>query len=287
MPYSDYQLQLLNRMGVDVWVTRKPPIQDNERDQIVATHTAETGIEVGGQPTTDTGTNLSGESASNSLYEGMQDNSLVEDSRNTTAERTAVVDILPSLDQLRVHVTNCQRCELHATRTNVVFGDGDPNADWMFVGEAPGQQEDLQGSPFVGRAGKLLDLMILALGIQREDVYVANVLKCRPPNNRDPLSSEVEQCENYLKQQLALVQPKVIVALGRISAQALLKTTKPLGKIRGSKYYYGEQQIPLIATYHPAYLLRSPDQKSKAWDDLWFARELVESASSMTDTVNI
>lgn len=175
-------------------------------------------------------------------------------------------------------VSACRRCELHRTRTHTVFGCGNARADWLFVGEAPGRHEDLQGEPFVGRAGKLLDMMIAALGMRREQVFIANVLKCRPPNNRDPLPGEIEQCEPYLHRQLALIQPKVIVALGRISAQALLRTGDALSKLRGTTHRYGPDHIPLVVTYHPAYLLRSPEQKAKAWDDLWRAREIVHAA---------
>ena len=147
----------------------------------------------------------------------------------------------------------------------------------MFVGEAPGRDEDAQGEPFVGRAGKLLDMMIAALGMKRDTVFVANVLKCRPPDNRDPLPGEIEMCEAYLHRQLALIQPKVIVALGRVSAQALLKTGDALGTLRGAAHRYGPAGIPLVVTYHPAYLLRSPEQKSKAWDDLWLAKGIAEA----------
>ena len=180
-----------------------------------------------------------------------------------------------SLTPIEREVSACQKCELHQSRTNTVFGCGNPDADWLFVGEAPGQHEDLQGQPFVGRAGQLLDQMIAALGMEREQVFIANVLKCRPPNNRDPLPAEIEQCEPYLHRQLAQIRPKVIVALGRISAQALLKTGEPLGKLRGRVYQYGPDNIPLVATYHPAYLLRSPEQKARAWEDLWQAKGIV------------
>ena len=182
-----------------------------------------------------------------------------------------------SLAPIEREVSACRKCELHHSRTHTVFGCGNPDADWLFVGEAPGQHEDLQGQPFVGRAGKLLDMMIAALGMEREQVFIANVLKCRPPGNRDPQPQEIEQCEPYLHRQLARIRPKVIVALGRISAQALLKTDEPLGKLRGRVHQYGADNIPLVATYHPAYLLRSPEQKAKAWEDLWRARAIAEA----------
>ena len=182
-----------------------------------------------------------------------------------------------SLARVAAEVAACEQCELHRARNNTVPGGGNPRADWLFVGEAPGRDEDAQGEPFVGRAGKLLDMMIAALGMKRDTVFVANVLKCRPPDNRDPLPGEIEMCEAYLHRQLALIQPKVIVALGRVSAQALLKTGDALGTLRGAAHRYGPAGIPLVVTYHPAYLLRSPEQKSKAWDDLWLAKGIAEA----------
>lgn len=197
------------------------------------------------------------------------------------------VDAADTLARVAEAVSKCQRCDLHQTRTNTVPGCGNARADYLFVGEAPGRDEDLQGEPFVGRAGKLLDSMIAALGLQRADVFIANVLKCRPPDNRDPLPGEVEQCEAYLHRQLALIQPKVIVALGRVSAQALLKTDTAIGKLRGAAHHYGPANIPLVVTYHPAYLLRSPEQKGKSWDDLWLAKGIVEAGNAGGDSLNL
>lgn len=176
---------------------------------------------------------------------------------------------------LETLVRGCERCALHATRTNTVFGVGNPAADWMFVGEAPGAEEDRQGIPFVGRAGQLLTAMLFALGMERDDVYIANVLKCRPPDNRDPMGEEVTQCEPYLHRQVQLVNPQIIVALGRFGAQSLLKTKRPIGKLRGQQFTYQDTGIPLVVTYHPAYLLRSPLEKRKAWDDLLFAKKII------------
>lgn len=179
-------------------------------------------------------------------------------------------------DRLEQTVTACVACGLQQTRTQTVFGVGNSSARWVFVGEAPGAEEDRLGEPFVGRAGQLLDAMLAALGLKREDVYIANVLKCRPPKNRDPRPQEVERCEPFLIRQLELINPSIIVALGRHAAHSLLKTDLALGKLRGRKHdYHG---TPLIATYHPAYLLRSPQEKRKAWDDLKMAKSLVESA---------
>ncbi len=176
---------------------------------------------------------------------------------------------------LQEDVRHCTRCELHRTRTQSVFGTGDERADWMFVGEAPGAEEDRQGLPFVGRAGQLLTAMLAAIGLRREDVYIANVLKCRPPKNRDPLGHEVQKCEPYLHRQVMHVRPEIIVALGRFAAQSLLKTTRPIGKLRGECFVYQDTGIPLVVTFHPAYLLRNPLDKGKAWADLCRAKRMV------------
>ena len=178
--------------------------------------------------------------------------------------------------QLKGAVSQCIACELHETRTNTVFGVGNEQAEWMVVGEAPGADEDRQGEPFVGKAGQLLNNMLLAVGLKREQVYIANILKCRPPNNRDPRPEEVIRCEPFLKRQVELVNPKIILAVGRIAAHNLLKTDTSLSRLRGKVYYYGEFETPLIVTYHPAYLLRSPLDKRKAWQDLLLAKSLVE-----------
>lgn len=177
-----------------------------------------------------------------------------------------------SIDGIAAEISSCERCSLHQTRNHTVPGVGHGRADWVFVGEAPGHNEDQQGLPFVGRAGHLLDAMLAALGMDREQVFIANVIKCRPPGNRDPLPEEVAECEPYLHRQLDILKPRIIVALGRISAQALLKTSSPLGRLRGQVHRYGD--IPMVVTYHPAYLLRSPGQKAKAWEDLLLARSV-------------
>ena len=178
-------------------------------------------------------------------------------------------------DALRAAVSSCTRCELHATRTQTVFGVGDPHARWMFIGEAPGAEEDRQGEPFVGRAGQLLTSMLKALGLRREEVFIANVLKCRPPGNRDPKPEEARSCRGYLERQIELVSPRLIVAVGRIAAQNLLATDSALARLRGRVHALGELRWPLIVTYHPAYLLRSPGEKRKAWQDLLFARQVL------------
>ncbi|MBI5041886.1 MAG: uracil-DNA glycosylase [Gammaproteobacteria bacterium] len=174
-------------------------------------------------------------------------------------------------DTLQRQVASCTRCDLHRTRTQTVFGVGNRTADWLVIGEAPGAEEDKRGEPFVGRAGQLLDAMLAAINLDRRRAYIANILKCRPPNNRDPQAHEVACCEPYLQQQIALIQPRLILAVGRIAAQNLLKTDAPLARLRGRVHRYGERQTPLIVTYHPAYLLRTPGDKRKAWDDLQLA----------------
>lgn len=176
-----------------------------------------------------------------------------------------------SLDELRKVVAACTLCELHRTRTQTVFGAGHPDADWLIIGEAPGFDEDRKGEPFVGRAGQLLTKMLLAIGLAREEVFIANILKCRPPDNRDPQQQEIMHCRPYLRRQIELIRPKIILAMGRVAAQALLDTDTAIGRLRGIKHWYEDTQIPVVATYHPAYLLRSPQQKRKAWDDLKFA----------------
>ncbi|OOG23825.1 uracil-DNA glycosylase [Thioalkalivibrio denitrificans] len=192
------------------------------------------------------------------------------------AGRSTADDIaLPDWDELAARVAACTRCaELAASRTQTVFGVGDREAEWLFVGEAPGAEEDRRGEPFVGRAGKLLDSMLFALGLKRgQGVYIANILKCRPPGNRDPRPEESQACRGYLDRQIDLIRPRVIVALGRIAAQNLLETGEPLARLRGKALNY--RDIPLVVTYHPAYLLRQPADKRKAWEDLCLARRVM------------
>jgi uracil-DNA glycosylase len=179
-----------------------------------------------------------------------------------------------SLEQLHDAVCGCLRCPLGKTRTHFVFGMGNPNADIMFIGEAPGGEEDAQGLPFVGRAGKLLTRMIEAMKLNRSDVYIGNILKCRPPENRDPLQLEIDTCEPILIRQIEIIHPKIICALGRISGQTLLRTKAALGALRGKVHNY--QGIKLIVTYHPAALLRNPHWKPQTWEDLKFLRRLYD-----------
>lgn len=179
-------------------------------------------------------------------------------------------------DTLADAVADCTACKLSATRTQGVLGSGDRNADWLIVGEAPGAEEDAQGEPFVGPAGKLLDAMLASIGLARGDnVYLTNVLKSHPPGNRDPEPDEVAACRPYLLAQIELIQPKLIVALGRLAAQSLLDTDEAIGSLRGRAHSF--QGVPLVATYHPAYLLRKPTEKTRAWEDLCLARRIYSS----------
>ncbi|MEA3640325.1 MAG: uracil-DNA glycosylase [Lamprobacter sp.] len=175
-------------------------------------------------------------------------------------------------DALDANVTECRRCKLCETRTKTVFGTGNRQAELLFIGEGPGQDEDRQGEPFVGRAGQLLNKMLAAVGLKREQVYIANIVKCRPPGNRNPEPDEASACRPYLERQIALIQPKLIVSLGAVSANNLLGNTEAVGRLRGKPHQYqpsqGTAPIPLIVTYHPSYYLRSPAEKAKGWQDL-------------------
>ncbi len=179
-----------------------------------------------------------------------------------------------SLESIRADLGECTRCKLHRLgRRQIVFGAGNPSADLMFVGEAPGHDEDIQGVPFVGRAGQLLTKIIEAIDLRREDVYIANVIKCRPPENRNPEPDEVASCEPFMLRQVESIRPKVIVALGTFAAQALLRTNDPISRLRGRVFHYGTAR--LIPTFHPAYLLRSPERKREVWDDMKLVRSLL------------
>lgn len=238
-----HQLQYLKEMGVDVWVDR----------QTAALNIPE---EISAAPVSE---------------------SSVSEPANTSVKPAQISP--ESLATLKQEVSTCEKCELHQSRTQTVFGVGNPEADWLIIGEAPGADEDRLGEPFVGRAGQLLNSMLLAMGLKREQVFIANILKCRPPNNRDPKPEEVVACESYLRQQINLIKPKIILAVGRIAAQNLLKVDTPIGKMRGNQYQYPDSELPVIVTYHPAYLLRSPGEKHKVWEDLEIAMRLYKELS--------
>jgi uracil-DNA glycosylase family 4 len=198
-----------------------------------------------------------------------------ESSPSMAVAASGDTDPAKTLIAIREDIGDCTRCKLHKQgRTQVVFGVGNPNADLMFVGEAPGGDEDIQGIPFVGRAGQLLTKIIEAIDLRREDVYIANVIKCRPPGNRNPEPDEVETCEPFLFRQIDAIAPKVIVALGTFAAKALLKTTDPISRLRGRVYDY--RGAKLIPTFHPAFLLRSPERKRDVWDDMKKVRALLQ-----------
>lgn len=201
--------------------------------------------------------------------------------RYPTATEHAAENPTPAWETLRQQVAACTACNLHQSRTQTVFGTGNPQAKLMIIGEAPGFNEDQQGEPFVGRAGQLLTAMLKSMGFERDDVFIANVLKCRPPENRDPTASEVQTCTPFLDQQIALVQPKLLLAVGRVAAHYLLKTKTALEGLRSTIHQYGPEQTPLIVTYHPAYLLRSPSDKKKAFIDLQFTLRTLKNISDV------
>lgn len=226
----------LEALGIDLWVPRAAPAEAPEtatRDSITRDTVAPSTTDAGSVDATD----------SDAIWSGLQ-----------------------------AQVAGCTRCGLCQTRTQTVFGVGERQSQLLVIGEAPGQDEDAQGEPFVGRAGQLLNSMLRAMGYPRETVYIANVIKCRPPGNRDPTPAEVASCLPYLNRQIELIAPKMILVVGRIAAQNLLATEVPVGRLRGQVHRYGARGTPLIVTYHPAYLLRSPGEKRKVWADLKFAR---------------
>ena len=252
--------QYLRAMGIDVWQLRK-------RETDVEPVNVEGHIALAPAEESKTNPEIGYEIDSVSAYATVDQELVV---------KPAVQNKPETLDALKRLVSECRKCNLCETRTQTVFGVGNPNADWMLVGEAPGAEEDRQGYPFVGRAGQLLDKMLQAISLKRDDVYIANVLKCRPPKNRDPMGEEVRQCEPYLLQQIEFVQPKIILALGKFSAQSLMRSNESIGQLRGSKTEYADTRIPLMATYHPAYLLRNPIDKRKSWQDLLLAKSIFE-----------
>ena len=258
----------LDAMGVDVWVRRPGGALD--------------GVWV--DPPASVG--VSGEGVVQDAAVVAHD---VAPAESTPVEISAALEVAPAAarasaepvsgdeaarwEALRTEVLTCTRCPLHKTRTQGVVGVGPRRTDWMVIGEAPGAEEDRRGEPFVGRAGHLLDAMLHAIGLNRgTNVYIANVLKSRPPGNRDPKPEEVAACLPYLMRQIALLQPRLMLAVGRIAAQNLLSTDLSLSRLRGKVHHFGELNTPLIVTYHPAYLLRTPADKRKAWEDLKFAR---------------
>lgn len=258
--------QYLQTIGVDVWVSRR---------------TGPAGIDIAGAVDAGAGTVVptatGGAHVIPSAAAAIRARGDVAPAVTSTVA-AATVAVAPTWDSLRSEVLACTKCSLHQSRTQGVFGVGNREAQWLVVGEAPGAEEDRRGEPFVGRAGHLLDAMLRAIGLNRAtNVYIANVLKSRPPGNRDPKPEEVAACLPYLLRQIELLKPRVMLAVGRIAAQNLLATDAPLGRLRGKVHHFGEFNTPLIVTYHPAYLLRTPGDKRKAWEDLKFARSVFRS----------
>lgn len=213
---------------------------------------------------------LPGEKPLDATDVGVSDEAIIDEGNESLANDEVTWDLL------KKQVASCTACALHESRTNTVFGVGDENADLLIIGEAPGRDEDRQGEPFVGKAGQLLNQMLQAIGFSRDKVFIANILKCRPPNNRDPRPEEVVKCANFLLAQIRKINPKVILSVGRVSAQNLLQKTDRIGRLRGQVYHHPITQTPIIVTYHPAYLLRSPTEKQKSWNDLLLASSTLE-----------
>ncbi len=271
MPWSKRQTAMLQEMGIRVWAPAiKADDAHPEKEPVVVT---------GRVPEAPTPvlaiTPARPEVVPIAAPEGAQPGATV-----SLRNRPAGIDTM-DWDALRKAVAGCTACKLCSSRTQTVFGVGHPRAHWMIVGEAPGEQEDLQGEPFVGKSGQLLDNMLRALGLGRHvategtdparQVYIANTLKCRPPGNRNPEPDELAQCEPFLVRQIQLVQPRIILAMGRFAVQSLLRSNEPVGRLRSRVHHY--QGVPLIVTYHPAYLLRNLEDKARAWDDLCLAAE--------------
>jgi len=286
------RLQYLEAMGIDVWVYRHPPVAGQiavSRDQQL--HRPETADASEIQQHAANPASIETEKAVSApglqaLPESETESGGVRQSESDLSIEVRASEFMPeqhphepgnehAWHALKDDVAACRACGLCETRTQTVFGVGNHHAKWMLIGEAPGQNEDLQGEPFVGRAGQLLNEMLRAIGLRREQVFIANILKCRPPGNRDPQANEVASCHDFLLRQIALIQPKIILAVGRIAAQNLLQTEQPLAKLRGRQHQL--QKYPLVVVHHPAYLLRSLTEKAKAWDDLQFALSLYQS----------
>jgi DNA polymerase len=257
--------QYLQTIGVDVWVPRHPAVSGDAAASEAESHAA-----TASEPPRTAGMAVNvGATRAATAMDGPHARAPAPPPTTPAGTTT--------WESLRSEVLACTKCALHASRTQGVFGVGNREAQWLVVGEAPGAEEDRRGEPFVGRAGHLLDAMLKAIGLSRgRNVYIANVLKSRPPGNRDPKPEEVAACLPYLIRQIELLKPRVMLAVGRIAAQNLLATDAPLGRLRGKVHHFGELNTPLIVTYHPAYLLRTPGDKRKAWEDLKFARSVFQ-----------
>ena len=295
---TQQQAAYLQAMGIQAWASREAPREvlcdvpgqeipvETAQADIVSPQILPSTVPVSSAPeplpvvseSLDNGTEVSGTAINEEPPLPTDDFMPNLDISEVSPQPAPAIDI-SRLDwpELQIAVSSCTACDLHKTRTQTVFGVGEHAAQWMIIGEAPGADEDKQGKPFVGRAGQLLNNMLKALGLQREQVFIANILKCRPPENRNPQPEEVMQCEAFLQRQVALVQPKVILSVGGVAAHNLLKVDTAVSKLRGQLHHYGE--TPLVVTYHPAYLLRKPSEKAKSWVDLKFAAAVVRDES--------
>ncbi len=268
MRWSDRQLAMLEAMGLRLWLPRStvPAVGDAETVAAPATPVSSALQASAAAPVSP---------ASSAFSEVAAGEALVADAVRVPEEVGAM-----DWAALRRTVAGCTACKLCESRRQTVFGVGHPRAHWMIVGEAPGEQEDIQGEPFVGKSGQLLDNMLRAIGLSRSDddparqVYICNTLKCRPPGNRNPAPEELARCEAYLVRQIELVRPRIILAMGRFAVQSLLRSSEPIGRLRGRVHRY--QGVPLIVTFHPAYLLRNGEDKAKAWDDLCLALDTAQ-----------
>ncbi|MFZ2652384.1 MAG: uracil-DNA glycosylase [Burkholderiaceae bacterium] len=272
MRWSERQLAMLREMGLRVWPVGAAGSTDAQPAPAVPTASTPAATTLADDVTIDLPPDPGDREAvrTSALPQAVQ-----------SGPRPAGVETM-DWGALREAVAKCTACKLCHGRKQTVFGTGSTRAQWLIVGEAPGEQEDLAGEPFVGKSGQLLDAMLRSIGLTRglaepqHQVYIANTIKCRPPGNRNPAPDELAQCEPFLIRQLALLQPRIIVAMGRFAVQSLLRSTEPVGRLRGRVHRY--QGVPLIVTYHPAYLLRNPEDKARAWDDLCLAVETAQLA---------
>ncbi len=263
MAVTERQQQYLDAMGIQVWSKRQSSIPAAvSSSEISAVSTQQENVDV------------------DKSEEGLIQAPIKQE------QGKSVVDQWQCLAK---EVAQCMDCrQLCQHRTQTVFGVGNQRAEWMIIGEAPGVDEDLQGEPFIGQAGKLLNEMLLAVGLKRQQVYITNIIKCRPPNNRDPQSDEVSNCRGFLQRQITLIKPRIILALGHVAAQSLLDSDTPVGTLRGKIHSYhlapsGNESLPLVVSYHPAYLLQSPTHKQQAWQDLRLAKQVVENVAASGD----
>jgi uracil-DNA glycosylase len=277
------KIDYLNALGIDVWLPKNTQMVNQPSVEIAEQSPTPTDIDT--RPfakTAPAGNLFSGSEHRTGVYKHIHEDSSTEPENKLPAG----VDFCKrsTWPELQCTISQCTACDLHKTRNQTVFGVGNENADIMIVGEAPGAHEDKQGEPFVGDSGQLLTEMIQTIGLKRNDVFISNILKCRPPENRDPLPGEIESCTPYLLQQIKHVQPRVILAVGHIAAQYLLATELSLGQLRNNTHHYGETKTPLLVTYHPAYLLRNPSAKVQAYEDLLRLQEIARPTESIQIT---